>query len=96
MFDKYQMMEGIINLLNTISVTGAQNVLTLGEVFKMLSALRKGLKEEEQAKKKQIDNLTETIKKLQQPQIEENGDVVGGEHYDIKFSEDDNEQTEQA
>lgn len=91
MFDKFQMMEGILQLLDSVSVKGAKDVLTMGEVFKMISALQKGLKNDDEAKKKQIDGLTETIRKLQQPQVEEGGDVVGGEHYDIKFNDTENQ-----
>lgn len=94
MLDKFQMMESILQLLDTISVKGAKDVLTMGEVFKMLSALQNGIKNEDETKKKQIDGLTETIRKLQQPQIDDGGDVVGGEHYDINFNDSERNKTQ--
>lgn len=47
-FDKYGMIQNIIDQLNTVTVSGYQNMLTIVNVGQQLTALKKGLKEEEE------------------------------------------------
>ena len=90
LFDKHDMVKKIIALLDSVTVTGAKNVLVLGEVFKMLSSLQKGLKADEDAKNKVIEMLKDQLKRATEIIPEEGGFVVGGEHYDLKFGGADN------
>lgn len=85
-FDKYDMIEAVQKLLDSISVTGQKSVVALSSAFQIVSALQKGLKAEEESKNKIIETLKEQLKQATEPHPpEDGGDVIGGEHYDLKF-----------
>ena len=88
MFDKYEFIDTIIKILDGVSVSGAKNVMHLGESFKMLTTLKKGLHDEENAKNKTIEALKETIKRLEAPNADEGQEIIGGQHYEIDFKKD--------
>ena len=85
MMDKFEVLKEIIEDLSRLSVSGVANVLYLGKVFQMLSTLQKGLKDEDNARNQVIESLKEQLKRATEPQPEDGGDVVGGEHYDFHF-----------
>ena len=81
--NKYEVVDRIIVTLNRVSVTGAKNVLALGNVFQMLSVLKDGMKEEEDSKNRIIESLKTQLKHATEP--DKDGEVIGGEHYDFNF-----------
>ena len=83
--NKHEMVEHILKALDGITISGAKNVVLLNEALQMLFALQKGLKDEDNAKNKTIELLKEQLKRATEPQVEDGGDVVGGEHYDLNF-----------
>ena len=83
--NKHEMVEGILQLLDSITVSGQKNVNALSQAFQMLYALRKGLKDEDEAKNQTIEMLKEQLKRATEPKPEDGEDVVGGEHYELKF-----------
>lgn len=89
-FDKHDIVEGVIGLLDGITVSGAENVNRLSQTFQMLYALRKGLKDEDGAKDKIIELLKVQLKRATEPHPQDEEEVVGGEHYDLKFGGVDN------
>ena len=89
-YNKHQMVSKIIVCLDGISISGQENVNLLSQAFQMLYALQKGLKEEDGAKAKTIDLLKEQLRRATEPQTEPGGDIIGGEHYDLKFGGADN------
>ena len=50
LFDKYGLIQSVIDQLNTIEVKGYQNMAVLINIAQQLTALKKGLKEEEERK----------------------------------------------
>ena len=48
LFDKYGLIQSVIDQLNTIEVKGYQNMAVLINIAQQLTALKKGLKEEEE------------------------------------------------
>lgn len=88
MFNKYEFLNAIVKILNGVSVSGATNVMYLGESFKMLTTLKKGLEDEDKAKNHTIETLKETIKRLETPHAEEGQEIIGGQHYEIDFKKD--------
>lgn len=87
-FDKYQMIDRIVMNLSAISVSGMENVLRLANVFQMISTVKKGLKDEDNARNQVIESLKEQLKRATTPEPEDGGDVVGGEHYEFHFGGD--------
>lgn len=85
LYNKYEMLHGVVNLLDELSISGQKNITIVSNVFQILTALQKGLKDEDEAKNKKIEILKEQLKRATTPEPEEGGDVVGGEHYDFKF-----------
>lgn len=84
-YNKFQMIDLVVECLNGIPVSGSKSVSLLNQAFQMLFALKKGLTDEDNAKAKKIDLLKEQLKRATEPKTEPGGDVVGGEHYDINF-----------
>ena len=89
-FSKYDMIDKVIVLLNSVSVEGAKNVIAMSNVFQMLSTVKKGLKDEDEAKNRTIELLKEQLKRATEPVKEDDGEIIGGEHYDLKFGGDNN------
>ena len=87
-FSKYDMIDKVIVLLNSVSVEGAKNVLAMSNVFQILSTMKKGLKDEDNAKNNTIELLKEQLKRANEP--DSGGEIIGGEHIDLKFGGDDN------
>lgn len=86
LYNKHEVLHGIITMLDGLTVTGQRNITLLGSVFQMLTALQKGLKEEDEAKNKIIETLKEQLKRATTPEPDEpGGDVVGGEQYNFNF-----------
>ena len=69
--NKHEMLENILKLLDNMTVTGSKNVIILCEAFQILFALQKGLKEEDNAKNKIIEELKEQLKRANE--IEKDG-----------------------
>ena len=91
LFTNAEMVDEIIKRLNEVSVSGIRNVVSLANAFSMLNGLKNGIAEESKANSKKIELLKEQINRLTKPHIdEEGGDIIGGEHYDLKFGSDDN------
>ena len=84
--NKHDMVSNVLSLLDGLTVTGQKNVVLLSTAFQMLTALQKGLKDEDKAKNKIIESLKEQLKRINEP--EPGGDVVGGEHYEFDFTKD--------
>lgn len=84
--NKHDMVENVLSLLDGMTVTGQKNVVLLSTAFQMLTALQKGLKDEDNAKNKIIESLKEQLKRINEP--EPGGDVVGGEYYEFDFTKD--------
>ena len=61
--NKHEMLENILKLLDGMTVTGSKNVILLSEAFQILFALQKGLKDEDNAKNKIIEELKEQLKR---------------------------------
>ena len=87
-YNKYEMIDNVVALLNTIPVKGSENVVAMSNVYQMLFALKRGFEGEDNAKNKTIEMLKEQLKRATEPQVEEGGDIVGGQHYDLKFGGD--------
>ena len=85
-YNKYEMVDNIIKTLDGISVRGEVNVNLLSSAFQMLYAMKDGLKREEDATNSKIELLKEQLKRANEPKKDDpDGDVIGGEHYEIKF-----------
>ena len=89
-YSKHEMLEGVIERLDALTITGAKNVVLLCDALQMLYALQKGLKNEDKAKETTIEILKEQLKRATTPEVEPGGDVVGGQHIDLKFGGADN------
>ena len=61
--NKHEMIENVLKLLDGMTVTGSKNVILLCEAFQILFALQKGLKDEDTAKTKIIEELKEQLKR---------------------------------
>ena len=88
MIDKFELISKVIGLLDNIHVSGVKDVLSLAEVFQMLNTLQKGLKDEDNARNQVIESLKKQLKRATEPQPEDGGDIVGGEHYKFHFGGD--------
>ena len=87
MVDKFGMVDKLLVMLDQLSVSGAKNVIALSQALQMANTLRKGLKEEDEAKKKIIDGLKMQLEEKNRPEATEDGlEVVGGQHYEIDLS----------
>ena len=86
-FSKFDMIDKIIMLLNSVSIEGAKNVLAMSNVFQMLSTVKKGLQDEDNAKNRTIELLKEQLKRATEPVNDDAGEVIGGEHIDLKFGD---------
>ena len=73
MIDKFGMVDHVIRSLNEITVSGSKNVVLLSDAFQMLFALQKGLKEEDSAKNKIIEELKEQLKRANEEKDGEDG-----------------------
>lgn len=89
-YNKHEMVENVIACLEGISVTGAKSVNLLSQAFQMLYCLRTGLKNEDEAKNKTIELLKEQLRRATEPKADDGGEIIGGEHYDLKFGGADN------
>lgn len=69
--NKHEMIENVLKLLDGMTVTGSKNVILLSEAFQILFALQKGLKDEDNAKTKIIEELKEQLKRANE--IEKDG-----------------------
>lgn len=86
LYNKHEMVDNIIKTLGGISVRGETNVNLLSSAFQMLYALQEGQKNEDRATNQKIELLKSQLKAATEPKPEEpGGDVLGGEHYDLKF-----------
>lgn len=70
--NKHEMVENVLKLLDGMTVTGSKNVILLCEAFQILFALQKGLKDEDGAKNKIIEELKEQLKRANE-NIEKDG-----------------------
>lgn len=84
-FNKHEMVDNIIKTMDGISVRGELNVNLLSSAFQMLYALKNGLKHEDEANNSKVELLKEQLKRANEPKDEPGGDVIGGEHYEIKL-----------
>ncbi len=90
-YNKFEILDGAIECLDGIKISGATNVNLLSQVFQMLYALKTGLKNEDNAKAKTIETLKEQLKRATEPHPEgPDGDVVGGQHFDLNYGGADN------
>ncbi len=53
LLDKYGMIQSVLDQLNTLQVSGYQNMAVLINVAQQLMALKKGMKEEEERREKE-------------------------------------------
>ena len=61
--NKHEMIENVLKLLDGMTVNGSKNVILLSEAFQILFALQKGLKDEDGAKNRIIEELKEQLKR---------------------------------
>ena len=73
--NKHEMVENVLKLLDSMTVTGSKNVILLCEAFQILFALQKGLKEEDSAKNKIIEELKEQLKRANEEKDGEDGGI---------------------
>lgn len=73
--NKHEMVENVLKLLDSMTVTGSKNVILLCEAFQILFALQKGLKEEDGAKNKIIEELKEQLKRANEEKDGEDGGI---------------------
>lgn len=85
LYNKHEMVDNVIKALGGVSVCGEVNVNLLSSAFQMLYALREGLKNEDKTTNEKIELLKSQLKAATEPKKEDSGDVLGGEHYDLKF-----------
>lgn len=83
LFNKHDIVQGVLDLLDNLTVKGRDNITIAGSIIQMLKALQKGLKDEDKAKNNIIETLKEQLKRATTPEPEPGGDVVGGEEYHI-------------
>lgn len=83
--DKYQMMDGIIILLDRLAdARGMERCTLLVEIVKRADALKKGMREEDDAKAERIGLLNEQIMNLRTPRPLKDGEIrEGGETYTV-------------
>lgn len=85
-YNKQEMLDNVIKTLGSISVCGEVNVNLLSSAFQMLYALKNGLKQEDDVNTGKIEALKEQLKRATEPKQEDlDGDVIGGQHYDLNF-----------
>lgn len=61
--NKYEMIDNALKRLDSLTITGSKNVVLLSEVFQILIALQKDMKDEDNAKNKIIEELKEQLKR---------------------------------
>lgn len=61
LFDKYGMIQNAIDQLNTLQVSGYQNMATLINVAQQLTALKQGMKDEEERLARERQEAMEEI-----------------------------------
>lgn len=83
--DKYQMIDEIVVFLDRLADTrGIERCALLIDLIKRLDALKKGLKDEDDAHNARIELLKAQIKNLTEPKPLEDGEIrEGGETYTI-------------
>ena len=86
--DKYQMLDGIIVLLDQLAdAKGVARCALMVELVKRADALKKGLHAEEDAHNKRIDMLKAQIKNLTEPPPLQDGEIrEGGQTYTIDLT----------
>ena len=84
--NKHEMLEKAVELLETMNVSGHENISKLSAAFQILFVLQKGLKEEDEAKNTIIESLKEQLKRANEAHPDPGGDIIGGEQYNFNFS----------
>lgn len=88
--DKYQMIDGIIVLLDRVAdARGIERCTLLAEIVNRADALKKGMRQEEDAKIKEIELLRKQIRDLTTPRPLKDGEIrEGGETIQIDLTPD--------
>lgn len=84
--DKYQLLDGILHDLTDerdgLSVRGYRNCNIIRTISEALMALIKGLHNEDEARRQEIEMLRKQLADREKPQ----GETVGGETYSIDLT----------
>ena len=84
-FSNAEMIDNAVNLLNTVSVKGSENVVALSNVYQILFALKKGFAMEAESKDKTIETLKEQLKRATEQIPIEDVEIIGGKTIDLDF-----------
>ena len=86
--DKYRMLDEIIVLLDRLAdARGVDRCLVLVDLVKRVDALKKGLREEEDAHSAHIEMLKAQIRNLTEPAPLMDGEIrEGGQTYTLDFT----------
>lgn len=88
MLDKYQLIESIIDELDELTdARGLIRCAKIIDVFQKVTALKKGLHEEDAAHKSQVETLKQQLDERRAPA--EGETTIGGEHCEYHFGGDD-------
>ena len=84
MIDKFQLLDSIIVQLDALAdARGVTRCATIVELVQKVTALRKGLADEDKAHAQTVEILEQQIKRLTEPNPEEGEEVIGGQTYVI-------------
>ena len=89
--NKYEVLDNIIESVETVRVSGMKDVIALANVFQMLHALKQGMKGEDESKTKIIENLKEQLKRANTIEPDEGGDKIGGQEVHFDFGGEQND-----
>lgn len=95
MSDKFGVIDIMINKINSLAdANGITRCVLLVELIQMLSTLKNGLKDEDNAHEQRISILESQLEQLTTPPTPEpGGEVLGGEIYTFGLSEGDENAT---
>jgi len=86
--NKYEMISSILADVNSLHIAGVQHWKTAVEIISKLLALQKGLQEEEEKHREQIQALEKELMNRPRVVINDDGTLsIGGETFSAKYLE---------
>lgn len=87
MLNKYELIQDMLKKCDQLAdARGVMRCALLCEIVNQLQALSGGMKKEDEANQKKIELMKAQINQQPVP-VEDGGDVIGGETYNIDFTE---------
>ena len=84
MFDKYQLIDSIIVQIDALTdARGVEKCKIILDAIGKLSALKKGLQDDDTVNKQKIDTLREELRRVTQPDGGDDTETIDGKTYKI-------------